>query len=405
MTMPQEVDAPSMSLGTNAGGSRLQFVDALRVTVIAVVIAHHAAQPYGPTGGDWPVSDPANLAWLEPFYFVNAAFGLSLLFLLAGYFVPRAVDRKGPTTFLQERWRRIGVPMLVVALGVHLPIGFLVDEEISTAGDLVREMYDSGLLLPYFHLWFLGHLVLYSVGYVLVRRIAARHELSPRVVAPPGHATIVGFVVALALVTWIVRAWYPIDEWVPLLFVLAAEPARLAQYVAMFAVGVIAARGDWLRRFPTRTGIIWLIIGVTASAGVYALMLLDRDNWGADEFGLRSLVFITWETVICVGMGIGLIVLFRVIANGTHRFVAAMAAASYAAYIVHLTFVVGAQAGLESLDLPGHVKLAIVAIFGIVASFVIGHLSRNVGRKHRSSDQPQPERRPDEVDSRQPLVR
>ena len=36
------------------------FVDVLRVAVIVLVVAFHAAQPYGPTGGEWPVTDPAN---------------------------------------------------------------------------------------------------------------------------------------------------------------------------------------------------------------------------------------------------------------------------------------------------------------------------------------------------------
>ncbi|MGB8379965.1 MAG: hypothetical protein WCG47_01735 [Dermatophilaceae bacterium] len=35
---------------------------------------------------------------------------LGLLFLLAGYFVPPAYDRKGPRRFLRKRWSRLGVP-------------------------------------------------------------------------------------------------------------------------------------------------------------------------------------------------------------------------------------------------------------------------------------------------------
>jgi hypothetical protein len=49
-----------------------------------------------------------------------------------------------------------------------------------------------------------------------------------------------GFVLALALVIWIVRIRYAVDVWVPFLWIMPAEPARLPLYVALFAVGVLA---------------------------------------------------------------------------------------------------------------------------------------------------------------------
>jgi hypothetical protein len=52
---------------------RLFFVDALRVAAVAFVIAHHAAQAYGPAGGFWPVHDQAQKDWFEPFHAANAA--------------------------------------------------------------------------------------------------------------------------------------------------------------------------------------------------------------------------------------------------------------------------------------------------------------------------------------------
>jgi glucan biosynthesis protein C len=66
------------------------FVDVLRVAVIVMVIAHHATQAYGPTGGTWPVTDPRPSDWFRPFYTGNDAIGMGLLFFLAGYFVPRS---------------------------------------------------------------------------------------------------------------------------------------------------------------------------------------------------------------------------------------------------------------------------------------------------------------------------
>ncbi len=46
--------------------NRLVFVDVLRVGVIVWVVGHHAAQPYGATGGDWPITDQGKLAGLGP---------------------------------------------------------------------------------------------------------------------------------------------------------------------------------------------------------------------------------------------------------------------------------------------------------------------------------------------------
>ena len=77
-----------------------------------MVVAHHAAKPYGPTGGGWPVQGPVSSAWLGPFFMVNAAFGMGLLFFLAGYFVARSYDRKGTEGFLRDRFKRIGVPLV-----------------------------------------------------------------------------------------------------------------------------------------------------------------------------------------------------------------------------------------------------------------------------------------------------
>jgi surface polysaccharide O-acyltransferase-like enzyme len=357
------------------------FVDALRVMVIVIVIAHHAAQPYGPTGGAWPVTDPGNIAWLGPFFMVNAAFGMGLLFLLAGYFVPGSYDRKGPRRFLRDRWTRIGVPLVAFASLVHVPVAYFTASGASTPDALLRSLYRGGWQNVYGHLWFLGHLLLYSGAYVAWRWAAERRGAGPRESSPPpGHVALSAFVAGLALLTWVVRGWYAIDEWVPLLFVVAAEPAHLPQYAGLFLLGAVAYRGDWLSRLPTKLGTIWLSIGLAASIGIFAARLLFPDRWAdaiaVGGFNGPSLLYSTWEALVCVGLCVGLTVLAREVFRRANPLLAAMSAASYAAYIVHLLLVVSLQFAVVGLDLPPLVKFGLVTAFGVLLSFGVGHLSQ-----------------------------
>jgi hypothetical protein len=188
---------------------------------------------------------------------------------------------------------------------------------------------------------------------------------------------ILGFAAALALVTFVVRLRYPVDHWVPLLWVLAAEPAHLPQYVSLFAVGALANRGDWLRRLPTRVGLTWLSVGLLAAAGAYVLSALGR--WDALMAGggpsLSSLARSAWEALLSVGLSVGLIVLFRELVRLPHHLLDGMARDSYAAYMLHLPVVVGLQAGAEGLNLPVGVLFALVAVVAVLLAFGIGHLA------------------------------
>lgn len=364
-------------------GERLVFVDALRVAVIVMVVAHHAAQPYGPTGGAWPVADPANLEWLGSFFLVNAAFGMGLLFLLAGYFVPGSYDRKGRSRFLKDRWARIGQPLLFFALFVHVPAMYFLDPSKPSVGGFIRSSYESGWQTVYIHLWFLGHLLLYSIGYVAWRVITEGRTDRPRRTWPiPTHAGLAAFVLGLGLVTWVVRWWYPIDEWVPLMFVVATEPAHLPQYVSLFALGVLAYRGEWLRRLPTTVAAIWASTGLVAVVGIVAMRSFAPMRWSdvvaLGGFNGPSLVYSMWEALICVGLSVGLIVVFRTVVRRSTTLLTSMAAASYAAYILHLTFVIGLQVGISGLDLPASVKFGFVTVFGVLLAFLAGHLSQRV---------------------------
>jgi hypothetical protein len=308
---------------------------------------------------------------------------LGLLFFLAGYFVPRAYDRKGAARFLKERWWRVGLPLTVFVLLVHVPVVYLIESPRPPFGEFIRSLYASGWLNAYLHLWFLGHLVLYSAGYALWRSLSDRRRDRPGRTWPlPGYAAVTGFVVLLALVTWVVRGWYPIDEWVPLFFLVAAEPAHLPQYLSLFGLGIVAYRGDWFRRWSTRFGAIWLGIGLATSAAAYTAVMLTGDPANdvieGGGFTWQALLWSTLEALICTGMVVGLVVVSRAVFRRPNRMLSSMADASYAAYILHVTLVLGLQAGLEGVDMSASYKFGVVAILGVMLAFGAGHLSRHV---------------------------
>jgi glucan biosynthesis protein C len=356
---------------------RLAFLDNLKVALTALVIAHHAGQAYGPTGGSWPIFSPERSAVLGPFFGVNAAFFMGLFFLISAYFVPRAFDRKGAATFLGDRFRRLGIPVLLWALLVSGPIAYFSQDAPGSLWQFLGSLYPGKVADLFSHLWFVGHLLVYALGYALWRWLARYVKLPNAADIPvPTQRGLLAFTLLLGVVSAIVRIWYPIDRWATVL-VVPAEVAHLPQYISLFVLGIVAYRADWLRRLPTATGMTWLGIGLTASVARYAY---DLGGWrwlppfpGAIE----GLIMSTWEAFICVGLSMGLVVLFRERFNGQPgRLLSAMGGAAYAAYVFHLLVVVALQFSLVEVPLPPLAKFALVTLVGVPLSFGIGYLQR-----------------------------
>ncbi len=369
---------------TQTISKRMHFVDYVRVMLTVLVIAHHAGAAYGPTGGGWPVSNLQRTPLLGPFFGVNPMFFMGLFFLLAGYFVPAAYERKGAAAFIKGRLVRLGLPVLVFALFVFGPVAYLGQDRQRSFAEFIAYHYENGWQQIYVHLWFLVHLLVYSLGYALWRRLIKRRSPAAQTVPrPPTHLTLAAFALALAVITWVVRIWYPLDRWVPFLFVIPSEIAHLPQYIIMFALGIVAYRGDWLRRLPTATGLVWLGIGLTATVAYYVCDLrvaaFRREIIATGGMNWRSAVFCAWEALVCTGLCVGLLVLFRERLNRQPgKLTSAIVGAAYAAYIIHLPLVLGVQAGLDGVALPPFIKFALVTLVVTILSFGIGHLLRQI---------------------------
>ena len=342
------------------------------------MVAHHAGQAFGPTGGFWVVYNTERVGMLGSFFYVNASFFMGLLFLISGYFSAFSYDKKGAERFLKDRLRRIGIPLLFFALVVNLRVSYSAVEAQLTFLQYVIRPHIWDWRLMYSHLWFLGHLLVYAFGYAIIRLVFSRDPSKNAGKAPvPGHWGILIYVIALGIVSAVVRARFPQDRWVVLL--VPWEVAHVPQYLSLYVLGIFAFRHDWFRKLPDRTGMTWLWIGIAAAGSVYATTALRLARFfpSVTSTGGKVLFSLIWnimEAFIATGLSVGLLTWFRKRFNRQGRLMAAMSADSYFVYIIHIYLVIGLQTVIIGLNMPAFIKFFLVTVFGVILCFSISHL-------------------------------
>jgi glucan biosynthesis protein C len=373
----------------------LFFIDNLRIALIMLVIAHHAGQAYGPTGGFWYFENSERASVLSAFFVVNRSFFMSLFFMISGYFLPASYDRKGARDFLTDRLRRLGEPLLVFFFVVipvmmytyylnfrhygHLPFLKYYSQVYFDRG--TRPFDWSGVWpdAQFGHLWFIEHLLVFAVCYVIWRlirpplaRIDRRGERAPR------NLEILAFTLALAVVTFVVRIWYPIDKWSAFLGFIQVAFADVPRDLSFFVIGVIAYRRNWFLNMPKKTWKVWLLVGLAAAACYYGLFLTGHPYFSGGGLNVQSLVYDFWEAFLCSGLCIGLLVLFRENLNCQGRLARNLAVSTYAVYIFHVPVVVFLQYAIWHTDMAAIIKFAIVTLAAIPTTFLISSYIRRL---------------------------
>ncbi|QKV67623.1 acyltransferase family protein [Streptomyces harbinensis] len=390
LTRPTPATPTRPPLEPSAPRRRTAYLDNLRIALIMLVVAHHAAQAYGPADW-WYVEDQAGSGALAAFTTLNGTFFMSLFFFVSACFVPASVDRRGSWAYLRGRLHRLGIPFLagtVTLIPVLLYVYYLVYRDQPALSfpqyyadvflGLGEEPADwAGPIWPdlqFGHLWFIQNLLVYCLLYLLARRTGEavrrlRPAASVRTPRIPGHRALVLFTLAVAAATFVLRLWYPLDTWVPVAEFIQTEPARLAQYAAFFAAGILAHRHGWLTAIPARTGYLWLAGGVAG-----AVVLCAAGGTGAFWYAtggatVPAALWAVYETFLCTALCLGLLTLFRERLNGEGPVLSSLAGSAFTMYIVHLPIVVALQFALAPLDPAPLTAWVVVTAAAISLSF------------------------------------
>jgi glucans biosynthesis protein C len=372
-----------------APGRRLHFMDNLRVALTVLIVLQHAGFAYAP-GNWWYVTDARQQPLLDAFFVVNRSFRMSLFFLIAGYFMPYVFDRKGPRSYLKDRFLRLGLPILSFLVFVfpplmyayylnfrgYPPIGFL---------DYICHVYWgikghrpadwSGPAWPdrqIGHLWFTEMLLVYALLYTGWRWIKHHLALPPlgRLHRPSLFLLVpVMFVVAAA--SWWIRLDYPIYRWGAFLGVLQLSPGDLPRDFTCFTLGVLAFRNGWLASLPAAQGYRWLALGLAGALVFIAAFLSGHSFLSTGGTSKLAILFPCWETLTCFGFCFGLPVLFREHLDFRTPLLERLSGASYGVYLFHLPLVVALQYAFAGLDILAVVKYLMVGLIAVPATFAL----------------------------------
>ncbi|WP_152360440.1 acyltransferase family protein [Microlunatus speluncae] len=357
--------------------TRLAFVDNLRVWLTVLVVAHHVALVYGnlPVWPNWepPPSPPEGLP-LDGLVLLNQAYFMGFFFLLSGFVTPGSLDRKGSTAFAVDRLRRLGIPFLIFVVALR-PLYTLPTYLALPAAD--RPPYWSFYLTEadLGPMWFLEVLLIFALGYVLLRRI---RPARPRPVIKLRAWHVIMFALALGVVSWVWRMVVPVGTYVPIVGLPSA--AYLPQYLSLYVVGVLAYRNDWLRNLPRRAGLLGLgliiasVLPMIMLGGYLTLDLVDPPP----PSSVAHLGFALWDSLFALGMITVLLVLFQRFVTGQGPAARWLAGNAYAVYLVHAPIIVGVAAALHPVALTPVLKFLIALPVALLLSWLAGSLLRRL---------------------------
>ena len=362
-------------------GSRLAYLDNMRIYLIILLIVHHSSIAFG-GGGDWPVEDPSvneiNEAFLTFFTVVNQSYFMSAFFLLAGYFTPRSLEKKGPTSFLSDRLTRLGIPLLVYTTLIININQFLVQVVWLKEPFTWLWEYNPG------HLWFLQALLLFAVIYVIYRGFSDRYRSQKRSqVYPdrfPSNRALIFTIVVLAILTFMVRIFVPIGEWVG-----GFQLAHFVHYIFCFFIGILAYRGDWFSRLQKSQALPWGIVALVVLPLFLVIAVLggtlEGDEQAAKLVGglhWQSFAYSIWESIMLIAVLTFLLYFFREHFSRAGALAITLAASVYTVYIIHQTLVTAVDIMFIPMSIPTIVKFVFVSIISVPLCFGLAILIRKI---------------------------
>jgi hypothetical protein len=364
---------------------KILYIDNLKVLMTVLVILHHAFITYGASGG-WYYTQPttrmAALAPMTMFVSINQSFFMGFFFFLSALFIPASYDRKGPGRFVADRLKRLGIPLLFYSL-VLSPLFIYLAEHYGRGehGSFLDYMRGYHHWIDFGVLWFVAALLLFSLVYVLLRILRSGSQAPASLSASPdkvpSRSRVILFALILGLVTFLVRIVFPVG-WTlrPLGFQLGHFP----QYIALFALGIIASRRHWLEAAILGKSRFWIVTArLSAFVGFPCIYLVKIITDCPLEFFSggwhgQALLYSLYEQFMGISIIMALLSWSKSKWNSQSSLLRNMSRSAYAVYIIHPLFLISIAVLMKGWQVDPVCKLPLLALTAIPAAFLTASL-------------------------------
>jgi peptidoglycan/LPS O-acetylase OafA/YrhL len=354
------------------------YIDRLRSVMTAMVLLHHTAITYGAPGG-WfwyelhPSGSPTSLLFTL-FVSTNQAYFMGFFFLLAGYFTPASLERKGYGHFICDRFLRLGLPLL--AFGLLLGPLTAAIANVGNGGHFwqtfahlwQRKQFINGPL------WFAQALLIFSLCYCLFRRLfgppLTSTQRNPKPV--PSYFWWLLSAIAVGAAALTIRQVVPVG-----VNVFGLQLGYFASYVFLFAVGIAAWRYEWLRQLNWKSARLAVLTFVIAWPLMPVGIAIARATSGPGKANFAggltwpAILYAFWEPFVAWGLIALWLVVFKASMNQPSALWSWLNRRAYAVFILHPPVLVALSLLLHSWSAPALAKFAVTGALTCIATWLV----------------------------------
>jgi fucose 4-O-acetylase-like acetyltransferase len=357
---------------------KIFYIDNLKVVLIILVVLHHTFITYGAPGSWYYMQKTTQQAALIPmtmFVAVNQSFFMGFFFFLSAYFIRPSLERKGAAQFVKDRLIRLGIPLIFYSFILGPAMNYLI-YYWGYGHHITLIQYLSGYddWIDFGVLWFVAALLLFTLVYVAWRKITANHR-DNQIATRLSVDRVLQFATGLGVISFLVRLVFPVG-WV--LKPVGFQLGHFTQYAALFIVGIIASKTNWLAgityKQAKRAAWIALLLIIVIFPLFYVLLttLKFPSSWFSGGFHWPALMYALWEQLTGLAIIMALLGIGRKYLNHSSAFTNKLSRSAFAVYIFHPLVVISFSLALKDLAIDPALKLLIAAPLVAGFSFILG---------------------------------